>query len=67
MRVKMLVTRRMKREHSEARMKNKRSPGRGKGINPPPLPQPIYEKTNQTTSSNQACTWNKSKLKTEDI
>jgi hypothetical protein len=36
MRVKMLVTRRMKREHSEARMKNKRSPGRGKGINPPP-------------------------------
>jgi len=54
MRVKMLVTKRMKGGSSSAQGKRRRS-GRGKKDKSPQLPAPKMGKMRQTAPPNQAC------------
>ena len=66
MRVKTLVTKRMKGGSSSTQGKKRRS-GKGKKDKSPQLPAPKTGKTRQTVPPNQACAWKKSNLKEEDI
>ena len=66
MRVKALVTKRMKSGPSQEQMEKKNT-DKGKRSKSPQLSAPKYGKTKITVPPNQACAWKQSKLKDEGI